>query len=178
MPPTQKNPCNGCIYAWAASSGPVCLYILHTRHMRPCPAGEGCTVKEMEKKRMRQRTWDTERAKRLFDEGADDIAIADAVGATETAIKTWRARNHLKHPKTDEAPAVTEKRPGDERTSTPADPAVSGSVTEHRTMELPRKLRPTLVPVSLVPAVAMVMEYEALAERLFISALAPVFAGS
>lgn len=110
---------------------------------------------------MRQRTWDTERAKRLFDEGADDIAIADAVGAAETAIKTWRARNHLKHPKTDEAPAVTEKRPGDERTSTPADPAVSGSVTEHRTMELPRKLRPTLVPVSLVPAVAMVMEYEA-----------------
>lgn len=45
---------------------------------------------------MKKREWDVVRAKQLYDEGLDDLAIADMVGATEGAIKAWRAANRLK----------------------------------------------------------------------------------
>lgn len=39
--------CYGCHYAELSDDGetPICLYILFTGKRRPCPAGEGCTVR-------------------------------------------------------------------------------------------------------------------------------------
>ena len=39
------------------------------------------------------------RAKELFDEGYDDLAIAEALGCSKTRIKEWRSRMHLLHPR-------------------------------------------------------------------------------
>lgn len=39
-----------CVYMEYAFSRPVCCYILHTGHPRPCPAGPGCTVLKPGKK--------------------------------------------------------------------------------------------------------------------------------
>ena len=43
-----KSYCNNCIYSsvLSASTTRVCNYLLATGKRRPCPAGEGCTVKE------------------------------------------------------------------------------------------------------------------------------------
>lgn len=50
-----KNYCNGCIYASSMGDGYIiCNYFLQTSIRRPCPAGEGCTVKQTGKK-LRQR---------------------------------------------------------------------------------------------------------------------------
>lgn len=65
---------------------------------------------------MKKREWDVVRAKQLYDEGLDDLAIADMVGATEDAIKAWRARNRMK---TNAAPVRGK------RTAEPA-PALAG----------------------------------------------------
>ena len=42
-----KNNCDDCWY-WAkmgSGDGRYCSYLLRTDKMRPCPPGEGCTVK-------------------------------------------------------------------------------------------------------------------------------------
>lgn len=44
---------------------------------------------------MKKKSWDESRARQLYDEGRSDLDIADMVGATEGAIKAWRARNRL-----------------------------------------------------------------------------------
>lgn len=49
----KGNPCKGCKYAvseYKGSEGYYCQYILMTKKRRPCPPGEGCTVKETEQK--------------------------------------------------------------------------------------------------------------------------------
>ena len=51
-----KNHCKGCIYScllWADWYS--CDYIFKTGKRRPCPPGEGCTVKKMRKKRRAKR---------------------------------------------------------------------------------------------------------------------------
>ena len=45
---------------------------------------------------MPKATWDKDRALALFQEGADDLTIAEAVGATKDAIRMWRGREHLR----------------------------------------------------------------------------------
>ncbi len=40
-----KNYCDDCIYYKAITSERFCSYLLDTDKRRPCPPGEGCTVK-------------------------------------------------------------------------------------------------------------------------------------
>lgn len=59
MPPRRggrvKNPCKGCAY-WCGGKTTIktCDYMLITGKRRPCPPGEGCTVKKREKKKAAQ----------------------------------------------------------------------------------------------------------------------------
>lgn len=109
--PDRRKYCRDCIYAGSAGKYPTCEYILHTRRPRPCPAGEGCTVKKtiLEETDMPKATWDKDRALALFQEGADDLTIAEAVGATKDAIRVWRGREHLRRiSKKKPVPAVHE----------------------------------------------------------------------
>lgn len=50
-----KDPCAGCVYWAKTGSGEThyCSYLLRTDKMRPCPPGEGCTVKEPIKRKRR-----------------------------------------------------------------------------------------------------------------------------
>ena len=58
---------------------------------------------------MPKATWDKDRALALFQEGADDLTIAEAVGATKDAIRVWRGREHLRRvSKKKPVPAVHE----------------------------------------------------------------------
>ena len=52
-----KSYCNNCIYSsvLSASTTRVCNYLLATGKIRPCPAGEGSTVKETRKGRRRKK---------------------------------------------------------------------------------------------------------------------------
>lgn len=45
-PKKKPHPCRGCHY-WKGRSDDVktCNYYLWTDHRRPCPPGEGCTVR-------------------------------------------------------------------------------------------------------------------------------------
>lgn len=103
---------------------------------------------------MPTKTWDETRARQLLDEGLDDTAIADMVGATESAIRSWRGRNRLKlktktsrpHSKT-----ATEESKADPTPRT--EPAATVAKADQG------KPRPTLVPPSLIRAVATVREY-------------------
>ena len=100
--PDRRKYCRDCIYAGSAGKYPTCEYILHTRRPRPCPAGEGCTVKKtiLEETDMPKATWDKDRALELFQEGADDLAIAEAVGTSQSSIRAWRWREQiLREPK-------------------------------------------------------------------------------
>ena len=45
---------------------------------------------------MAKKSWDEARARQLIDDGMDDVAVADAVGATTGAIKARRARKRMK----------------------------------------------------------------------------------
>ena len=45
--------CQGCIYATAVGGDQICQYILIVRHRRPCPPGEGCTVRVLRPRRRR-----------------------------------------------------------------------------------------------------------------------------
>lgn len=88
--------CVGCDYACYSGIEPICDYIGITGHMRGCPPGEGCTKKKVTgQKRRRGKTWNENRALELYEEGKNDQEVADAVGATLNAIRTWRSLNHL-----------------------------------------------------------------------------------
>ena len=85
---SNKDYCRGCVYRTYAGAEPICGYILVERRRRPCPPGEGCTVKVVggNNKKMKRRTWDEKRARQLYEEGKSDVDIADMVGATAGAI--------------------------------------------------------------------------------------------
>ena len=97
--------CKGCVYAAALSGEWFCDYLSITGHRRPCPPGEGCTVRvEAEKDPKRKwkecppvkgRTWDTDRARALYDEGLPDAKIAAEVGTTKSAVAFWRRKQGL-----------------------------------------------------------------------------------
>ena len=52
-----KSNCDNCVYSalLTASNTRCCNYLLVTNKRRPCPAGEGCTVKVVRKRRRRKK---------------------------------------------------------------------------------------------------------------------------
>lgn len=44
--PGSEHPCTGCLHFYGRyHNNKCCNYLFDTGHMRPCPAGTGCTVK-------------------------------------------------------------------------------------------------------------------------------------
>ena len=88
--------CKGCAYAVYLSGAWCCNYLQINGRCRPCPPGEGCTVRKaanLTKKGsafMKRREWDTEKAKALYDQKLSDVEIAGRVGATASAVAYWR----------------------------------------------------------------------------------------
>lgn len=88
--------CKGCAYAVLLSGAWCCDYLLITGRRRPCPPGEGCTVRkdgDLTKKGsafMKRREWDTEKARVLYDQKLSDAEIAAEVKTTPTAVAYWR----------------------------------------------------------------------------------------
>ena len=69
-----------------------CIYILNTNKRRPCPAGNGCTVKEIE---MGKATiWNPETDAELLRMRADGVKIADC--AEHFAVAEITVQNRLK----------------------------------------------------------------------------------
>lgn len=107
--------CKGCAYAALLSGAWCCDYLCMTGHRRPCPPGEGCTVRkegDLTKKGsafMKRREWDTEKAKALYDQKLSDAEIAGRVGTTASAVAYWRRglglpANPGQHPPPQEKP--------------------------------------------------------------------------
>lgn len=88
--------CKGCAYAAYLGGEWYCDYLSVTGHRRPCPPGEGCTVRkegDLTKKGsafMKRRGWDTEKAKALYDQKLSDAEIAGEVGTTASAVAFWQ----------------------------------------------------------------------------------------
>lgn len=88
--------CKGCDYAVLLSGEWCCDYLSVSGHRRPCPPGEGCTVRkegDLTKKGsafMKRRGWDTEKAKALYAQKLSDAEIAGRVGTTASAVAFWR----------------------------------------------------------------------------------------
>ena len=98
--------CSGCDHL----SRKTCDYLIHVGHSRGCPPGVGCPLHTKKKEKMpdKQKTGrkppntaplDELRAMQLYNEGLDDIAMADALGVTAKRVQNWRLRMHLKRPK-------------------------------------------------------------------------------
>ena len=109
----EKNPCSGCKYTFGAG---YCDYLGQTGQRRPCPPGEGCTVrikagksaaahhieqwkqfaikdkaiKDKKVRNMQARKWDVELALSMYNEGTSDQKIAEACGVKIGTIKRWR----------------------------------------------------------------------------------------
>lgn len=107
--------CKGCAYTVLLSGVWCCNYLQITGRCRPCPPGEGCTVRKaanLTKKGsafMKRRGWDTEKAKTLYDQKLSDAEIAGEVGATASAVAYWRRglglpANLERHPPPQEDP--------------------------------------------------------------------------
>ncbi len=107
--------CKGCAYTVLLSGVWCCDYLQIIGHRRPCPPGEGCTVRKaanLTKKGsafMKRRGWDTEKAKTLYDQKLSDAEIAGEVGATASAVAYWRRglglpANLERHPPPQEDP--------------------------------------------------------------------------
>ena len=128
----KRAGCDTCVYRGYAAGQVICEYILHTKKRRPCPAGPECTEyqKEGEVPRqrprdldpdyvwsdetMKTRTWDTERARRLVEEGYSNLEIAEMVGTTKEAVALWKSRAGLaakKAAKVKEPAATESERP-------------------------------------------------------------------
>lgn len=140
--------CKGCAYAVLLSGAWYCDYLQITGHCRPCPSGEGCTVRKaanLTKKGsafMKRRGWDTEKAKALYDQKLSDTEIAGKVGATASAVAFWRRGLGL--------PANPERRPppqqeDPEPKATPPPPASPPA----RPLTLPAKKGPVELSVEL-----------------------------
>lgn len=130
--------CKGCAYAVCLSGAWCCDYLSITGHCRPCPPGEGCTVRkaaEMDPKRkwkgdipVKGQTWDTEKARALYEQDWSDARIAKEVGTTAASVARWRKELGL--PSLIERRGVcAEKSPSPSPPSRPlALPAVKGPV--------------------------------------------------
>lgn len=115
--------CEGCVYAACLGGDWYCDYLLTVGRRRPCPPGDACTVRaeaERDPKKkwkegysMKARSWDTERARALYDQGRADAEIAAEVGATASAVAFWRRKLGLpaNHARQAPAKATVEERP-------------------------------------------------------------------
>lgn len=114
--------CKGCAYAVYLSGAWCCDYLQIAGHRRPCPPGEGCTVRKvanLTKKGstfMKRREWGTEKAKTLYDQKLSDVEIAGEVGATASAVAYWRRglglpANLERHPPSQPLALLTKKGP-------------------------------------------------------------------
>jgi len=119
-------------YTWC------CDYLNLTGHRRPCPPGEGCTVRAeggrnpkriwKENAPMKGRSWDTEKARALYEEGRSDGEIAVELGTTRDAVAFWRRklgllsnRERRKAAKAPEPPAPSPAAP-EPQTPAPSPP--------------------------------------------------------
>ena len=59
----------------------------------------GNTPVAQRRKKPDRAPFDELRAMQLYEEGVDDVAMADALGITEKRVQNWRLRMHLKRPK-------------------------------------------------------------------------------
>lgn len=89
---------------------------------------------------MVRKTWDEGRALELIDAGLDDAAIAAEIGISTSTVRSWRHRNNIEC-----------NRRGQKPEAAKTDQAAKADLG---------KLRPTLVPTSLIQAVAAVREYD------------------
>lgn len=108
---------------------------------------------------MPRRTWDAGRALELVHEGKDDVAIADAVGATVESIKSWRKNNRIKlqkpgqradKEKTEPTPKPAKERPEKAEKTAPQLPVAKADAG---------KLQLSLVPPELIRAVGEIRAY-------------------
>lgn len=68
---------------------------------------------------MPKMNWDNQRARQLLEEGMDDLAVAEAVGCSLPALRSWKHRNGLTKlpipeegsPKTANVATATDERP-------------------------------------------------------------------
>lgn len=104
-------------------------------------------------------SWDKARAQQLYEEGMDDIQVADCVGAAVGAVKAWRYRNHIHLQIRKSGKTPPEVRSAE----TPVD--TGARAPEEKLVECQEakadkgKLRLTLVPIRLIQAVAAIREY-------------------
>ena len=88
--------CTGCDHLGKTGSEATCDYSSHTGHVRGMPAGSGCIHHTKKKSATKAQSdvdtykIDADRARRLFEDGLDDAAMADALGVKEEHIKIWR----------------------------------------------------------------------------------------
>lgn len=109
--------CRDCIYSFYIDGRTRgCGYLLITDKRRPCPPGEGCTVKQTKGRKnhmARKRTFDHTMAARLLDDGLSVPEVAQLLEVSSTTIYSWKARAY-------DNPANV---PAEERNSTDSDDA-------------------------------------------------------
>ena len=91
----KRDPCEGCVYRTKLGFGYVCDYLCMTGQRRPCPFGEGCTVKETETN-MSRKQWDKQMALELYKQGKSDNEIGKALGISTSTVLLWRKNNRFK----------------------------------------------------------------------------------
>lgn len=93
----MKDNCNGCVY-WAKTTR-SCDYIFVEDRMRPCPPGDACTVRLTPREvAMSKATWDTQKAKGMWQAGFTDKDIAQEVGTTAASISYYRRKHWVEDP--------------------------------------------------------------------------------
>lgn len=90
--PPDKH-CLGC-YFYRGDHVKMCNYMLFTGVMRPCPPGEGCTVKVGRKDLyMKKPTWDTDAGRQMWLDGKSDNEIADEFHISAGAVTSYRKKH-------------------------------------------------------------------------------------
>ncbi len=150
--------CYDCVYSGMAGAHLCCLYWDIANQLRPCPGGEGCTVKivgdrhisykrkmsVMTKRRspMRSRKWDTELARKMLEEGATVAATAEAVGISVNSLDYWRRSEGMVKPRKS---AQVEDMPQVEAAS---ESLVESYFSANNEPEQAEELRPELEPAA------------------------------
>lgn len=150
--------CKGCVYAIRLSGEWYCDYLNVTRRRRPSQPGEACTVrikagkdpKQAWKERlpMKERSWDTEKARTLYEQGLSDRKIAMEVGTTAGAVGFWRRKLGLpanqEHRAAPEAPPPKESPP-----EAPPETSSQAPPVSERPLSLPKVKGPIELSVEI-----------------------------
>lgn len=97
MSVAERNPlakgCEGCYFL--SNYFGCCNYLIYTEKRRPCPGGEGCTVKTTQTPESWEKVilWDTVLAQKLYSQGATDAEISKACHAPIGQVKAFRSRH-------------------------------------------------------------------------------------